>query len=725
MKQTTKKIAVLGGGLSAMTTIYHLMQEPDWQQKYDITVYQLGWRIGGKGASGVNTDVANRIEEHGLHLWMGFYENAFLMMENVYKDLQRSPDMPLPTLEDAFKTHNFFVFEEYINNEWLDWKIDFPTLPGTPGDGLMPNNRQFWERWINFIVQQIRLYYESNAPNNGWKENWSFVSRIWKKANQPATDEMHPLEKKVYAWIKDTVNSLEKKVIDGVLSAGEKMLNNMLHLLQNVDKDINTEKEESLLFIVLKRLRKWFWQTLEPQIVSNNLARRLWIIIDLSSTLIKGLLKDKIIVVENGKMIFNFDQVNEEDYTEWLIRHGANKEYTINSPLVRSMYDGPFSFVKGDTTKPNIEAGTILRIFLRLAFTCKKSVVWKMQAGMGDTIFAPIYELMKREGIKFKFFQNVRNLKLSADKTFVESIEIGEQVTLVQPYEPLININGLPCWPTKPNYAYIDAEEAQALQAQNIDLECHWRTWQDRNIIHLQKGIDFDEVVVGFSLGSVPHICRELVSANKAWQQMTTHVQTVQTQAYQLWFNQNAKTLQVHENKLVSTYTEPVDTFAAMNHLLKLEQWTPAQNVQYLAYFCGVLDEPTAIPTENQADFPQKEKQRVEENLRQYIKQHLQHLLKGAYNEETGEFKEDYLVASYARANISPSERYVLSVKGSSKFRIRTNETGFSNLYITGDWIQNGFNAGFVEGAVVAGIWTARKLSGNPAIPIIGEEWNQ
>src|SRR5258707_290639 len=91
-----KKIAVLGGGLGSMTTVYALTQEKDWQERYDITVYQIGWRLGGKGASG--RGINDRIQEHELHIWMGFYENAFRMMRNVFTEwnlLPRKPNWPI------------------------------------------------------------------------------------------------------------------------------------------------------------------------------------------------------------------------------------------------------------------------------------------------------------------------------------------------------------------------------------------------------------------------------------------------------------------------------------------------------------------------------------------------------------------------------------------------------------------------------------------------------
>ena len=53
----------------------------------------MGWRLGGKGASG--RGVADRIEEHGLHLWMGFYENAFRLMRDCYEE-RRADTAGLP-----------------------------------------------------------------------------------------------------------------------------------------------------------------------------------------------------------------------------------------------------------------------------------------------------------------------------------------------------------------------------------------------------------------------------------------------------------------------------------------------------------------------------------------------------------------------------------------------------------------------------------------------------
>ena len=47
-----EKLVILGGGAAAMTAAFELSR-PGWQERFEsITVYQVGWRLGGKGASG-------------------------------------------------------------------------------------------------------------------------------------------------------------------------------------------------------------------------------------------------------------------------------------------------------------------------------------------------------------------------------------------------------------------------------------------------------------------------------------------------------------------------------------------------------------------------------------------------------------------------------------------------------------------------------------------------
>lgn len=111
--------------MASLSAVFALTSQPDWSSRYEITVYQLGWRLGGKGASGRNLRSFGqfapdyRIEEHGVHVWFGFYENAFQVIQRCYRELDRPIGQPLATWQEAFKPQNFLVIEESINGEFL------------------------------------------------------------------------------------------------------------------------------------------------------------------------------------------------------------------------------------------------------------------------------------------------------------------------------------------------------------------------------------------------------------------------------------------------------------------------------------------------------------------------------------------------------------------------------------------------------------------------------
>jgi hypothetical protein len=73
--------------------------------------------------------------------------------------------------------------------------------------------------------------------------------------------------------------------------------------------------------------------------------------------------------------------------------------------------------------------------------------------------------------------------------------------------------------------------------------------------------------------------------------------------------------------------------------------------------------------------------------------------------------------AQFIRGILNPSERYVLSEPGTTKYRLRPNETGgIVNLIHVGDHTFTGVNAGCVEAAVQSGMAGAQALCGYPAV---------
>ena len=49
MSESRTKVAILGGAPAGFTAAFELTATPELRAKYEVTVHQLGWRLGGEG----------------------------------------------------------------------------------------------------------------------------------------------------------------------------------------------------------------------------------------------------------------------------------------------------------------------------------------------------------------------------------------------------------------------------------------------------------------------------------------------------------------------------------------------------------------------------------------------------------------------------------------------------------------------------------------------------
>jgi hypothetical protein len=57
--------------------------------------------------------------------------------------------------------------------------------------------------------------------------------------------------------------------------------------------------------------------------------------------------------------------------------------------------------------------------------------------------------------------------------------------------------------------------------------------------VTLKRGVDFDQVVFGISIGSLPALCPQLLAQSPALLATSEKVKTVATQAYQVWLDKD------------------------------------------------------------------------------------------------------------------------------------------------------------------------------------------
>lgn len=694
-----------------MAAVYYLLDSVNWQKDaLDITVYQLGWRLGGKCASGRNMAHHARVEEHGIHFWFGCYHNSFRWIKDCYARLAAIGYQPMTWKEALIPSPSYVGFEN-LTESWDMWRIQPISWERDPDAFHYPDKEadltgtvaDYTLKGLDVLLDHLRNHTETlNAGSN-----YLGILKLFQKK---------------FAATKEDGERLIKE-IEAIRSK-----------FQSVHQGGNFSKEHSGVTDLLehiKKVTKFLGDAFFDYLESHQLSRRLFVIADLGLTVLSGMLKDE--VLQNG-----FDSINDIDFLQWLRKHGAAK-VTLENTLTISYYDGAFAFRDGNKNLPNSEAGTTLKGIMLALLTNDSSMFFKFRGSMGEIVFTPYYLLLKEYGVKFKFFHKVKNLKLSADKKSIAAVELEKQATLKSgnedDYNPLVNIKGVKCWPSEPDYSQlVEGEEIKKLKAagENADLESFWTSWKGKDI-RLTAGTDFDEVVFGIPIGSVPYLCTELLQENEAWRNMVDAIETVPTQSLQLWISRSAEELgwPYSDTRIYTTFTEPLDTWCSNPDLIEREDW-PAHNApKDVLFFTGVLKDSGQIPPPRIHRYPAFMKDRVFGQFIEFVVHHMKVPFpmvkpqKGMHEyfnwfllyDDQSRMGTRRMESQYYRANVDPSERYVLSVENSSKYRLEPDQTGFQNLFITGDWIRTPLNSGCFEGAMMAGIKTARAVATKLSLP--------
>ena len=672
--------------MAGLTAAWEL-SAPELRDHYEVTVHQRGWRLGGKGAS--SRGPHGRIEEHGLHVWLGIYDNAFRLLREAYDELGRErtdPGCPIASWRDAFIPANRIGVEERFGQDWSHWVATFAANDLTPGidpGGAVPGRPL---AMLTFLERGVRLladFSRSIRPAVAGVPAAVVLSGSPEPPNprpSPSLGEIAALLRQ--AEIAAMVGAVESlRLMQALLPHRLAVVGDLLSRLDRVRDELVTSLE------------------------SSADSRRLWQFADLLIACMQGALRDGLFM---GAA--DFSRIDHLDFREWLARNGARAE-TVDSPLVRGLHDLVFAYEGGDTGRPRFAAGLGLFLSTKLFFDYKGAIFWKLAAGMGDVVFAPLYETLRARGVRFEFFHRVDALHLDGEERAIGAISVGRQARLANSrdhaeYEPLVRVRGLPCFPARPRREQLAGDVAR-------DVECAWAERADEQPLRLVAGRDFDDVILATSIGMVPLVCGELLEHDARWREMVKRVATVPTAALQLWLRPDESQLGwAHEGAMVSGYAAPFETYASMTHTLRFEDWSePDDEVPgAVAYFCSVLAKDDAL-------HPAAAHARVRADAQAFLEHAAAHYWPAAATD--GAFSWELLTggdldAQYWRANVDPSDQYVQSLPGSGRSRLRADASGFDNLFLAGDWIDCGLNAGCVEAATIAGIQAANAVRRRP-----------
>jgi len=663
-----KKILVIGGGLGGLSAAFWLTSTEALRQRHDVTVLQHGWRLGGKGASGRNARHAERIEEHGLHMFMGFYDNAFQTLRLAFDEWQRPVGHPWSSIDKAFAPQRLISLQEEVDGHFETWNLEAPPLPGTPGvdDG----------------------FGASGGPSH------HVASAL--------------------VWLEHSLSVVPGGAALGPLRAG---------IAKALQAALDGRFVASVLAVVVKELlviaRGLDWM-LASRLKGEPLLRRGLYLSELFLAALHGWLVD--VLPKEAPGVDAWMPLNDRELRAYLMAQGA-PAHVANWVVVKALYDLGFAYDQGDASSVNngkIAAGVGLKIMLRIPFAYKGAPLWRMKAGMGDTVFTPLYEVCKQRGVAFRFFNRADTLHLSADGRTVDGVDVDVQVETLVPgrsYRPLVQVHGLGCWPSDPLWEQL-APGTPRVNYESPSVRTHVRTEQWR------RGVDFDEVVLGVSKAALPTLCRELVARKPRWAAMMAAVPTTATQALQVWLKPTTAALGYTAGHPVMTgYAEPFDSWGDMTEVLPFENWQPgSESPASIHSFCSPMkDAGVTDPTGHVAALSKT-----------FVEKRLGHLWPKATTplnpdgldwallvDPENRAGAARLEAQYVRANTEGSERYVQSFPGTIDKRLRADNgphgSDVVNLFLAGDWVITGLNAGSAEAAVEGGMLASKALCGVPA----------
>jgi uncharacterized protein with NAD-binding domain and iron-sulfur cluster len=344
---------------------------------------------------------------------------------------------------------------------------------------------------------------------------------------------------------------------------------------------------------------------------------------------------------------------------------------------------------------------------------------------MGETVFSPLYRVLKDRGVKFEFLHELERITLSGEEhdrridtlTFRAPVR-NERV----PDDRVLDHFG--CWPHDPPKVQV----------------------RDSFVLH--DGRDFDAVVLAMGIDDFKQACTDLVDVDRRWKDMATHVATIATQAAQVWMTRSLSELGWQRGTvLVSALDGPFETWADMTHTLAAERaWrvhkgappdakmaASESKVKSVAYFCGVLPEEVVNKALNDVNGNIEAARRL---IVEKIKDDLRGLLSSRMQPFWPEEKDPLSVLArpngtpggslnekdqHIQASFSGSDRFSLALPGSLDYRISPLERLVANMTIAGDWTECGFNEGCIEAAVMSGMLAAHAIGGKPALDdIIG-----
>jgi uncharacterized protein with NAD-binding domain and iron-sulfur cluster len=722
-----RDVVIVGGGIAGLTAAFEVtdrchcpmrehgcvcmtdQRHVDCPLPRKVTVYERRTELGGKGASVRNERLDNRIEEHGLHIWFGYYENAFRLLDRCHRELEllaHDGNQPrwctmIASVADGFRPASTVgLADDDAFGSWTRWFTTFPE------DQALPWNRTDLDPPAEFEL--------------GW-----FLPEVGRRT----TALLHAALRSVVTgddpgYLAELVEEVDLALgdVDPVL---DQLFRAALWWSNHLKKRSGRMPRPALVSLAISSLEatsqllEYVRNHFDVEIAGNSTARRLLTIVDLLVGSTRGMLASGIATEAD------IDRLDDWEWSDWLAANGVVGA-SRDSALVRALsYCLPFAYQGGSRDAPSFSAAVGVRLFVRSFFTYRGALMWKMNHGMGEVVFAPLYELLCKRGVEFRFEHDLIDVEIDEAEGRVSKLvfdkpdlgEGGKQPSTPWPLEKLKFEGGTLCyWPLR-------------------EPSKKWTSYQ--------LNVSACDVVLAVPLPMLKYSAPTLLRSTRRWRELVSGrplldgfgrvaMGSVTTQAAQLWLTKEAAGgLGWPSDVTVSGFSEPYDTFSDMSELLPSEG-VPKKGPEPkgLVYLCSTRADGDDLGELEDAAW---------NDLNQFLWERAPHLWPNAVT-MSGRLEAGLVIdvdlqgllrqrgkprasseprAPYVRVNAEPADRYVLSLPGSASLRIEPGDTGYLNLFAAGDWTACVLNAGCIEGAAISGMLAAEALLEIP-LAIVG-----
>ncbi len=713
-----RRIVIIGGGMAGLAAAFDLSRTQALQDQFDVTIYQLGWRLGGKAASGRLPD--GRIVEHGLHVWFGCYENAFELVRAAYKAWSPHKDQKITEWEDAFEKQRFTVIGsgDQANFSGILW----PQAGGSPGDGGEP--LAFWPcvKWLLHVIEE---QYQPVARALGFAKVQIPVEIAVLLAQADVKIDVAP-----EARIERAAPS-EPQSRFGLFARFDETLGATTRWAASLSRTpkLRTEKQLRGFTRFLRLVSAHVWNDDAFKEV-NKFLREL---LEVGTALVEGVIIDMQI---EGASVADLDAL---DFRDWLCGVGAQREAVYGSSIVQTLYNTTFQYIDGDKRRPSLGAGSAAQVALRLFGGYKDAFLYETVEGLGEAVVAPIYGALRNCGVKFQFFHKLKRIELNEAQNGVAKIHFDRQVDLsVETYNPTFDpdprFGNLECWPAVPRWDQI--KNGSSLEG--LDLESYWCDQKTGDVV-LSQGSDFDDAVLAVSIGAfkptkdAPGPCAELIAASRRFEKMADAASLVPTVSLQAWCTRTLKEMgwRPPANPFGADKIDfpmvngpaPLNIWADRTVVLDQENWEEVELAPAsLQYLCDVLETSLYKAPPSRVSVPGTARNDARRLAVEWLEQKSQVLWPPARpgdpfdwnllfdaKSRIGEGRIDYQVI---KANVDPWACCAGSPAGSTQWRLPADGSRFAHLFLAGAWIDSGFNVECIEAAVMSGRQAARAIVG-------------